>query len=569
MLAEPLCLFEIDKPKQHPLCARGRTKALVSEGEIMVVATQELSSFPAEHAHVLLAGPHDDLSAYCLYLREDEIDMNTTDGAECFRLVQLSCRMIEAPTQAERVAAAREFLLAREDYGLPYLILAREGSADESEAQAQYLEALESFQTEYDQTFSEDWEHMDPYFMEDDGHCLIAAEVCRFLWRLGKTEEALEEILVAVDTFGDDCEEKPVYTAISWLIQMDRDQEARLLIDSAPSADVEWFYAKALLLFRSLGDTAVSRAALQLAVLKNRLIGGMILNPSFRDDAYDQNDREDVQIFVDDMGCAWHRSSGSQEWLARLVTGEAWRSCLDDNLKARDQSRLNRWKNNFDLANKFSERKDIREARRLIRMAVREAEQIGYDSRQFRKSLTTMIEIFQQASAPLDEVVEILERQVAYLETACSAEPRTLAVTLQGTVHHFAQLGMDERGADLLQKSLRLIEKSLAEGDSTLSLLNISRLCYNLAICFTENGRHAEAEPLLRRSISLEEEFLGQHHPDSIPLLRDLMDCLHQLGKYTEEAEIRERLNALDPCDHDDDEDEPSSVCQCSCHKCS
>jgi len=536
----------------------------------MVVAAQELSSFPAEHAHVLPAGPHDDLSIYCFLLREDEIDLSTTDGVECFRLVQLSRQMIEAPTQAERVAAAREFLLARQDYGLPYLILAREGSADENEAQARYLEALEWFQDEYERPIDEDSMCVDPYFMEDDGHCLVAAEVSRFLWRLGKTEEALEEILFAVDTFGDYCEEKPVYTATSWLIQMDCDQDARLLIDEAPSSDVEWLYAKALLLFRSLGDTAVSRAALQLAAKKSMLIGSMLLNPSFRDDdLYDEYDRKDVQKFVDDMGCAWHHSSGSQEWLARLVTGEAWHSCLDDNPKARDQSRLMRWRNNFELANKFSERKDTREARRQIRMAVREAEQIGYGSWQFRSSLTTMIEILQQASAPLDEAVEVLERQVAYLETACSADPRTLAMTLQTTVHHFAQLEMYQRGGDLLQISLRLVEKLLAEGDPALSLLNISRLCYNLAVCFTHQGRFAQAEPLLRRSISLQEEFLGQDHPDSIPLLDELMNCLHHLSKYTEEAELRARLNDLDPCDHDDDEDELSSGCQCCCHRCS
>jgi hypothetical protein len=295
----------------------------VFKGEFMVVVTQKLSCFPAEHFYVLQAGPHHDLSTYCLYLPEEELEVDTADGAETLRLMHLSMQMIESATHAERVAAAREFLLVRNDYGLPYFILAREGSVNASETEANYSRALALFHAESDRDLSERAAIIDPYFMEEGGHCLIATEVARFLWLQGKKEEALLKIRAAAGIFGDDYESKPVYTATSWLIQMDRDQTANLLINICQSSAAEWFYAKALLLFRSLGSTPVSRAALVSAMLENRLIGEMLLSALAGDDEVDEAhkhcDRADVQKFVDDTQAAWQHSSGSQEWLAESL----------------------------------------------------------------------------------------------------------------------------------------------------------------------------------------------------------------------------------------------------------
>ena len=53
---------------------------------------------------------------------------------------------------------------------------------------------------------------------------------------------------------------------------------------------------------------------------------------------------------------------------------------------------------------------------------------------------------------------------------------------------------------------------------------------YNLARLFASQGRHAEAEPLFRRALTIREEKLGPEHPDTIATREHYADLCQNIG---------------------------------------
>ena len=194
-------------------------------------------------------------------------------------LGQAAARMLEADTFAERMSAVQEILDRRPDCGLPYLVLAREGAADEAAAEQFYRKAIGLLWQEY-RRFSDDnandYGHEDePYLLEDEGFVLIIGEFARYLWRRELREEAIKTLLEAIDEFCDEAESLG-FLAASYLIRSGSEEQAASIIAKAPDSTAQWHYMNALLLFRAEGDTPVSRAAVRHAISESRPIGRLL-----------------------------------------------------------------------------------------------------------------------------------------------------------------------------------------------------------------------------------------------------------------------------------------------------
>src|SRR5262249_12667486 len=67
----------------------------------------------------------------------------------------------------------------------------------------------------------------------------------------------------------------------------------------------------------------------------------------------------------------------------------------------------------------------------------------------------------------------------------------------------------------------------------------------NLALLYRRQGRHAEAEPLYRRSLALREKALGPDHPEVGTSLNNLASLYRSQGRYAEAEPLYRRSLAL------------------------
>ena len=71
------------------------------------------------------------------------------------------------------------------------------------------------------------------------------------------------------------------------------------------------------------------------------------------------------------------------------------------------------------------------------------------------------------------------------------------------------------------------------------------RLLNNLGQVGKVQGRYAEAEPLIRRSLAIREKVLGRDHPDVARSLNNLADLYERQGRYAEACRCIERALAI------------------------
>ena len=67
----------------------------------------------------------------------------------------------------------------------------------------------------------------------------------------------------------------------------------------------------------------------------------------------------------------------------------------------------------------------------------------------------------------------------------------------------------------------------------------------NLAVLYTEQGRYAEAEPLYKRALAIDEKALGPDHPDVATALNNLAGLYDDQGRYAEAEPLYKRALAI------------------------
>src|SRR5262249_6311526 len=66
-----------------------------------------------------------------------------------------------------------------------------------------------------------------------------------------------------------------------------------------------------------------------------------------------------------------------------------------------------------------------------------------------------------------------------------------------------------------------------------------------LGILLSELGRHADAEPLLRRALGIFEQLFEPRHPQGARGLDNLAHALSELGRHTEAEPLRKRVESI------------------------
>lgn len=498
-----------------------------------------------------LEGPHDDL--YDLYYEAD-IDQNLSDTID---------RMLGADEGSARIEAARDILRQREDCGLAYAVLAREGASDIEECKSYYARAIDLIRQECARhepvlvDFEEEPEG-EIYFLNMGALPLISAEYARLICRQGDREAALALVLSVMDK----CDDENLglrFLAASWMIQRGQDAGARAIIEEKLEDTAEWYFMYALLLYRELGDVPVSRAAARRALLEGPAVAGLLLAQSLdndpsdglpscaNEDEEDDDEEMDVRQFVTDTRCAWHTSTGSLKWFKEGIdyavgdfaryTGHSAGSTQTDT-----SGKMKRWRSTFDIAQCFFNRADYREARRLLRTAIREVERFGALSWQFLASVDALRVVLLKLKEPLDEIVTIYERHASYIQTICTDDPVVKAYCYWSIAGRIWRCGEPERAERWFVETVELYEQLFSDGNPAMTMCDVSRVLLEAGQFMGEQRRYKEALPLLRRSLDLHEQFLGKMHPDLIIGADYLARCLHHVGRHAEEAALRQRM---------------------------
>ena len=97
------------------------------------------------------------------------------------------------------------------------------------------------------------------------------------------------------------------------------------------------------------------------------------------------------------------------------------------------------------------------------------------------------------------------------------------------------QQGRYEEGIAIAQRVLAIRESILGHHPATAQSLN------NLAELYRGMGRYREAEPLLRRSLSIQEKQLGANHPNTATALNNLAGLYDNMGRYSDAEPLYQR----------------------------
>ena len=67
----------------------------------------------------------------------------------------------------------------------------------------------------------------------------------------------------------------------------------------------------------------------------------------------------------------------------------------------------------------------------------------------------------------------------------------------------------------------------------------------NLAALYSDQGRYSEAEPLLKRALTIYEQKFRPEHPDRVKVLQNYIILLRKTNRKGRAAEMEVRLNTL------------------------
>lgn len=505
----------------------------------------DLSSIAEKPTFSLREGPHEDLSPYCYFGHEIERDSDDPELSDLNRrLSEALLVMIEGPSSKERINALKSVLSIKPDCGLAYLILGREGAHTEEQALKYFELAVKLLR-------------VDPYLEKPAGHssgpvdllrdrliqdapyelCFMAyttavSDLARLVWSRQDRDRALKLVLPLLAVDSEYLDEQLIYLITSWLVQTNQDDQARSILDRVPDSRSMWCYLNALLLYRKLGDSPVSRAALEYAVSKKvSTVGSLLAAKSDMD-----------SLFVVDTRCAWHASQGSESWLM-IVSGNILKS-FGFGEQQHDKERLRRWTTDFDLATKFLDRGDFKQGQKLMRTALRTAERLPLETRQYALTLDELITIAKDTGAPKDELRQATENRLELFE-----RQEVLSNAAIDAVFHLAcclvSLSLKELAVVWLKRIETALQGLIDVGDPYVSLIDLREVRDKLGICLGSLGKFEEAAKVLECSMEHAEEYLGKNHPALIPTLDYLFRCLHHLGRHQEEHQLLSRLEGI------------------------
>jgi tetratricopeptide (TPR) repeat protein len=224
----------------------------------------------------------------------------------------------EVTEPKRRVALARKALEISPDCADAYVLLAEETASSLTEALNLYRQGVEAGERALGrEAFEEDVGHFWG-ILETRPYMRARAGLAGCLWAAGIHDEAIEQYKGMLRLNPND-NQGIRDLLMPCLIVMGRDKEAEALFNEYEDTLAVWMYSRALLDFRKMGDSEISRKSLTAAVKKNRHIPAHLLGrkkmPQSLPDYYSPGDQSEAVFYVKENRKAWETTSGAFDWL--------------------------------------------------------------------------------------------------------------------------------------------------------------------------------------------------------------------------------------------------------------
>jgi CHAT domain-containing protein/Tfp pilus assembly protein PilF len=126
------------------------------------------------------------------------------------------------------------------------------------------------------------------------------------------------------------------------------------------------------------------------------------------------------------------------------------------------------------------------------------------------------------------------------MEKALGRDHPDVSVALNNLAGLYQAQGRYADAEPLKKRALAINEKAFGPNHPDIALsLN------NLAIIYKIQGRYADAEPLIKRALEIDEKALGPNHPDVAVLLSNLAGLYEDQGRYFESEPFYRRALAV------------------------
>jgi CHAT domain-containing protein/Tfp pilus assembly protein PilF len=134
----------------------------------------------------------------------------------------------------------------------------------------------------------------------------------------------------------------------------------------------------------------------------------------------------------------------------------------------------------------------------------------------------------------------LYKRSLAIREKVLGPDHPDVATILNNLVRLYRNQGRTAEAEPLLQRALAIREKALGRDHP-----DVATSLNDLAVLYRDQGRTAEAEPLYKRSLAIWEKALGPDHPDVATSLNNLAGLYGTEGRYAEAEPLYKRSLAI------------------------
>jgi tetratricopeptide (TPR) repeat protein len=143
------------------------------------------------------------------------------------------------------------------------------------------------------------------------------------------------------------------------------------------------------------------------------------------------------------------------------------------------------------------------------------------------------IENYDQAQNYGQTAQEFYGQALQILENALGSDSTDVATSLTGLAMIDADQGKYAEAEPLLERSLMILSNALDSNNRYLADAIV-----NLAECYNGQGKYDQAEPLYKRALEIRRNKLSETHPDLAESSFDLAWLFFEQGKYAEAAPL-------------------------------
>lgn len=255
----------------------------------------------------------------------------------------------EAPSRKRAIELARRALEISVDCVDAYLLLADLEAKTDEEAIDLYRKAVETGRrTLGKKTFREDAGHF--WGLINTRPFMRAMDSLASSLRFTDGEQEAIEIWREMLRLNPNDNQGARYRLLALLVETNRNEEAEALLKEYEEEYLaDWAYARALLMFRSEGDTARSRELLDVALVKNAHVPHYLLArkklPKTREGFISPGEESEAISCAEAYMLSWRLTPGAAEWLAResgVPLGRGYRPRLTTLFPATEKKNLAR-----------------------------------------------------------------------------------------------------------------------------------------------------------------------------------------------------------------------------------